>query len=194
MIAKETYQEGHIRQTQRISRKDPLLIERALYAMGLLEALAQTGMPFIFKGGSCLMLLLPKIVRLSTDVDILVEPGTDILYFIKEAAKIFPFVDFEEQHRIGKNTIVKQHFKFKYYSPVRKEEFYILLDVLFEKNNYETLIQKEIANQILLTEGDNIKISIPTIDCLLGDKLTAFAPATTGIPLAEDTSSYETIL
>lgn len=59
MITKENYLEEHIREIQLRSRKDPQLIERSLYALGLLEALSSTGMKFIFKGGSCLMLLLP---------------------------------------------------------------------------------------------------------------------------------------
>ena len=52
MIIRENYGEEHIRELQGKSRKDPQLIERALYALGLLEALTQTGMKFIFKGGS----------------------------------------------------------------------------------------------------------------------------------------------
>ena len=67
MITKENYLEEHIREIQLRSRKDPQLIERSLYALGLLEALSSTGMKFIFKGGSCLMLLLPHVMRLSTD-------------------------------------------------------------------------------------------------------------------------------
>lgn len=183
MISKENYSEDHIRNLQNSSRKDPQLIERSLYALGLLEALSSTGMRFIFKGGSSLMLLLPHVMRLSTDIDIVVAPGTDIIRYIHEASKIFPFVSFEEQVRIGKNHIEKRHFKFTYYSPVRQSIFYILLDVLFEDNHYEQLIKKEIKNDLLLTEGNNLIVDVPTIDCILGDKLTAFAPYTTGIPL-----------
>ena len=72
MIIRENYEEEHIRELQNQSRKDPQLIERSLYALGLLEALKQTGLKFIFKGGSCLMLLLPRLMRLSTDIDIMV--------------------------------------------------------------------------------------------------------------------------
>jgi hypothetical protein len=32
-------------------------------------------------------------MRLSTDIDIVVEPGTDIDYFIEKARLIFPFKD-----------------------------------------------------------------------------------------------------
>jgi len=186
MITRENYDEKHIRQLQQQSRKDPQLIERALYALGLLEALTRSGMEFIFKGGSCLMILLPKVMRLSTDIDIVVEPGTDIRGFIEKASVIFPFVKYEEQIRIGRNNIEKRHFKFTYYSPVRGTEFYILLDVLFEENNYAELVRREIRNDLLLTQGENLTVSIPSIDCILGDKLTAFAPHTTGIPLRRD--------
>ncbi len=34
-----------------------------------------------------------------------------------------------------------------------------------------------------LTESEDITVSIPSADCILGDKLTAFAPHTTGVPL-----------
>lgn len=183
MIIKENYGEEHIRQLQMQSRKDPQLIERALYALGLLEALKQAGMDFIFKGGSCLMILLPQVMRLSTDIDIIVAPGTDVETYIEKASRIFPFVRYEEQVRIGKNNIEKRHFKFTYFSPIRKKEFYILLDVLFEDNHYEELVQKEIKNDLLLTEGDNLTVAVPSVNCILGDKLTAFAPHTTGVPL-----------
>lgn len=33
-----------------------------------------------------------------------------------------------------------------------------------------------------MTEEPYERIAIPSIDCILGDKLTAFAPHTTGIP------------
>lgn len=48
------------------------------------------------------MLLMNRPRRLSTDIDIIVEPGTDLDAFIKEASKIFPFQSAEEQKRIGK--------------------------------------------------------------------------------------------
>ena len=107
MIIRENYEEEHIRELQSKSRRDPQLIERALYAMGLLEALTQTGMKFIFKGGSCLMVLLPRLMRLSTDIDIIVDPSTDVKQYIEKAAEIFPFVSYEEQVRVGKNNIKK---------------------------------------------------------------------------------------
>ena len=57
-----------------------------------------------------------------------------------------------------------------------------MLDVLFEENHYNTLVKRNIANDILLTEEPYLPVIIPSVDCILGDKLTAFAPHTTGIP------------
>ncbi len=85
--------------------------------------------------------------------------------------------------RIGKNNIEKRHFKFTYDSPVNNRPFYILLDVLFEHNHYSELVQKEIRNELLLTEPEYLTVSLPSANCILADKLKAFAPHTTGIPL-----------
>lgn len=183
MILKENFSEKHIRRLQASSKRDPVLLERAVYAFGLLEAISRTGMPFVFKGGTCLMLLLKHPQRLSTDIDILVEPGTDVDAYIAKASEIFPFVNFEEQHRFGKNNVEKRHFKFTYNSPVNGKPFYILLDVLFEDNKYALMIEREIRNELLLTEPEYLKVRMPSADCILADKLTAFAPHTTGIPL-----------
>ncbi|MDE7284167.1 MAG: nucleotidyl transferase AbiEii/AbiGii toxin family protein [Lachnospiraceae bacterium] len=182
MLKQENFEMNHINALRLNSSSDPAILERAVYAFGLLESLVRVKMPFIFKGGTCLMLLLEKPRRLSTDIDIIVEPGVDISHYIQEAAKIFPFKEVEEQTRIGKNQIEKRHFKFYYDSPVKKKQFYILLDVLFEENHYNTLVKKKIVNEILLTEEPYNLVTVPSIDCILGDKLTAFAPHTTGIP------------
>lgn len=46
MILKENYKGQHIRDLQAASKGDPGLIERTLYAFGLLEALASVGLEF----------------------------------------------------------------------------------------------------------------------------------------------------
>ena len=81
------------------------------------------------------------------------------------------------------NKIEKRHYKFTYESPITGKDIYILLDVIFEENHYKHLVEKEIKNDLLMTEGENLKVKIPSINCILGDKLTAFAPHTTGILL-----------
>jgi len=182
MLTRENFSKEHIGELRLDSGNDPALLERVLFAFGLLEAITRVGLPFIFKGGTCLMLLLKRPMRLSTDIDIIVEPNTDIDSYIKEAGKIFPFMRVDEHKRIGKNNIEKRHFKFMYLSPMSGREVTILLDVLFGENNYSSLVTRNIENELLLVEKPDIMVKIPNINCILGDKLTAFAPHTTGIP------------
>lgn len=65
MIDKHVYELDYIKELQTRYSSDPGLIERALYAFGLLEAIKSVGMPFCFKGGSSLLLILEKPARLS---------------------------------------------------------------------------------------------------------------------------------
>lgn len=182
MILKESFSIDHIdRMKKRYPSLDKQLIERTIFALGLLESLVKVEMPFIFKGGTSLMLLLQKPFRLSTDIDIIVEPDCNVDDYLAKASEIYPFLSVEEHVRVGKNSIVKKHFKYYYKSPTSEKEIPILLDILFEHHGYDDLANKEIKNEFLLTSGDNYKVLLPTIESLLGDKLTAFAPHTTGI-------------
>lgn len=183
MLTKDNFTEEHIRSLQSKSRRDPLLLERCVYAFGLLEAITRLGMPFVFKGGTSLMLLLEHPMRLSTDIDIIVRPGTDVDRYIEGAAKIFPFISCEEQKRVGKNKIEKRHFKFIYDSPINHRNIYILLDILFEEPGYAQIIEKSIKSDLIKVEEPQLQVLVPSIECILGDKLTAFAPHTIGVPL-----------
>jgi hypothetical protein len=182
MILKESFSIDHInRMKERYPSLDKQLIERTIFAFGLLESLAKVRMPFIFKGGTALMLLFEKPYRISTDIDIIVEPNCDVEDYLNKAAAIYPFLRVEEHARVGKNDIVKKHYKYYYKSPTSEIEIPILLDILFEHHGYEELSIKEIQNEFLLTNGENYRVQLPTVESMLGDKLTAFAPHTTGI-------------
>ncbi len=180
MIKAESFTIDHIRALEKSTHNDPSLLERSIYAFGLLESLVRVGLPLIFKGGTSLMLLLEHPRRLSVDIDIIVEPEADMAHYLELASVIFPFKRQEEQTRPGHNDIIKRHYKFYYDSPLENEEFYILLDVLFEHNNYSTLIEKQIRNDLLLTEEPYSLVKLPDVNSVLGDKLTAFAPHTVG--------------
>ncbi len=186
MLTQDNFTRENIERLQKLSGNDPSLLEKTVYAFGLLEAISKVGMPFIFKGGTCLMLLLDTPRRLSTDIDIIVEPGTDVEKFIQMAGQIFPFKSQEEDVRKGRNNIEKRHYEFTYDSPINDKPLVILLDILFEKNHYQTLLEKPIRNNLLLTDGDDLVVKIPDVNSILGDKLAAFAPHTTGIPFGKD--------
>jgi predicted nucleotidyltransferase component of viral defense system len=78
MLSGKMYTDEYIRELQNRTGNDPALLERVVYAFGLLEAIRRVELPFCFKGGTSLMLLLEHPGRLSTDIDIVVEPGTAI--------------------------------------------------------------------------------------------------------------------
>lgn len=186
MLLRENYTAEHIFRLRERTGADPSILERTVFAFGLLEAITRVGMPFIFKGGTSLLVLLDEPRRLSTDIDIIVEPGTDVDAYIKEAGELFPFTSVEEHKRTGANRIEKRHFRFLFTSPRTGKEIHILLDVVFEQNPYLRLVQKPIRNDLLLSEGDDLLVSVPDKNCILADKLTAFAPHTTGIPFGKD--------
>lgn len=182
MLSNENYTVEHINDLRKKTGADPSILERTVFAFGLLEAIAKVGMSFIFKGGTSLLVLLNNPRRLSTDIDIIVRPGTDVDDYINKAGSIFPFIRVEENIRKGANNIEKRHFRFYFHSPRSDKEINILLDVVFEENPYLKLDRKPIRNELLLSEGDDLIVDLPNKNCILADKLTAFAPHTTGIP------------
>ncbi|HZK70135.1 MAG TPA: nucleotidyl transferase AbiEii/AbiGii toxin family protein, partial [Clostridia bacterium] len=58
---------------------------------------------------------------------------------------------------------------------------YVLLDILFDKNSYTEIQETYIQCNLIDTVEPILKVKTPSINCILGDKLTAFAPNTTGI-------------
>ncbi|SEM04877.1 Nucleotidyl transferase AbiEii toxin, Type IV TA system [bacterium A37T11] len=75
------------------------------------------------------------------------------------------------------------HYKFYYQGKVgsRPYEEPVLLDILFSENPYPNLISYPIKHEWLHTADAFTYVSIPSIESIAGDKLTAFAPNTTGI-------------
>ena len=183
MIQKVNFTAEYINKLCAEKKTDITILERNIYALGLLEALAKVGLKFIFKGGTSLTILLNKPSRLSTDIDIVVEPNTNIRKYIDSASKIFPFKTVEKEERNGKSKIVKEHYLFTYESPAFNRDFYIMLDVVYEKNNYSKILKKQIKNDFIITREPYDSVLIPSIDCIMADKLTAFAPHTIGIQL-----------
>lgn len=184
MILKESFLEEWIRSIQKKYRSDPILTEKVILALTLLEQLVTCGLDFVFKGGTSLILLLGKPRRLSIDIDIIVPP--EEREFLKQKLdKIISmgvFTRIEENIRLAKADIPKEHYKFFYQSVINNKQQYILLDILFDTHPYRQIIDVDIQSVFLKTDGNNLRVRVPNINCILGDKLTAFAPNTTGIP------------
>ena len=159
--------------------KDPILIEKMIMALTLVENLKLSGLDFIFKGGTSLLLLLGSLQRFSIDIDIVLSDPANLDDCFKNVLRQGVFTRFEESKRPGQ--LPKQHFKFFFQSVIQEKESHILLDILIEKNPYPMSNPIEIRSSLVTLDGKATKINCPSKECLLGDKLTAYAPHTTGI-------------
>jgi hypothetical protein len=87
-----------------------------------------------------------------------------------------------DKHRSYKPGVPKAHYSFAFDSVTKgKYSGTILLDILIEDSIYPELSEKPVQTKWIETEGET-NITVPTIDAIIGDKLTAFAPNTVGIP------------
>lgn len=185
MIAKESRSPEWIREASvKNNAPDTGLVEKTIRAFSLLESLAVSGLDFCFKGGSCMMLHFDSARRMSIDVDIICPPGTDIRKYLGKNAEEYGFTGAELINRRSRTNVPKSHAEYYYEVSyvTRQAREKILLDVLYEDLHYHRLEEKPILSPFLITEGDDVVVKIPCVDDLLGDKLTAFAPHTTGIP------------
>jgi hypothetical protein len=193
MIQRDTLTQQWIDKVSRANRNaDKILVEKAIRALLLLEGLANSPLTFIFKGGTALMLLLNSPKRLSIDIDVIVaEEPDNIEEILNSFAEGQGFSKVEMQDRKKASYIEKAHFKF-FYSPIHKShkgDDYILLDILFEANHYRTVSAHSLQSQFVNSIGKAARFQMPSAEDLLGDKLTAFAPNTTGVPYIRNGNS-----
>lgn len=185
MISKESLTMEWIDQvSENLEISDRLMIEKAIRALLLLEGLAQSGLQFVFKGGTAVMLLQKRPRRLSIDIDITVSDDVDFEEIIQSFFAEKGFVRFVRDDRYTASAISKRHFKI-YYSPVYKTnlaEDNILLDILVEPPIYKNLLTIDINSPFIIYQVPPVRVNIPSNEDLFADKLTAFAPSTTGIP------------
>ncbi|MFA9392441.1 MAG: nucleotidyl transferase AbiEii/AbiGii toxin family protein [Prolixibacteraceae bacterium] len=177
---------------------DKILVEKVIRALLLLEGLVKQNIPFVFKGGTALMLLLNSDKRLSIDIDIIIEVKLNNLdQLLDNVAAQQGFIRKEKQDRIAHTQIEKTHYKF-FYTPLhqtRENEEFVLLDILFENIQYQSIEQHEIRSVFLPQLDQPLLVNIPSFEDITADKLTAFAPNTTGIPYwkGADSMSMEII-
>ncbi len=186
MLSKDSLHIDWITKVSTANRNaDKILVEKVIRALMLLEGLVKQNLDFVFKGGTALMLILDSSKRLSIDIDIVIEKESENLEEIfKALLKEQGFTRFEFQQRKTSTNIHKAHYKF-FYQPIHKTqatEESILLDILIEEVGYTKINEIPISSTFVLDEGDPIQVKVPSVEDILGDKLTAYAPNSTGIP------------
>jgi hypothetical protein len=184
MIKKESLSKERIEAVSKSHKKaDKILVEKVIRALMLLEGLTTSGLNFIFKGGTALMLLFGSAKRLSIDIDIIVpDKDSDLSSILEKICKDYGLSHYKMDERNPDMVIDKEHYKLYFESVIEEKESYVLLDVLREAIHYKTIIDIPISSSFVSTEGQDLKVRVPDINNILGDKLTAFAPSTTGIP------------
>ncbi len=196
MIKKESLSADWISVKRKKYSKDPAIMEAMIYALYLLEHLKRTDLEFIFKGGTSLLLLMDQPKRFSVDIDIILEPSVTKEVLESHLSKITASSAFTEmeldERRSYQEGIPKAHYKFFYESNIGTRDIEgnvisnpkreILLDIIFEEDQYPELARKPVETEWLIQEGEPVQVVIPSIDSVTGDKLTAFAPNTTGVP------------
>lgn len=185
MIAPTSLEIGWITEVSNRNRKaDKILVEKVIRALLLLEGLVESNITFVFKGGTALMLMLQSTKRLSIDIDIIMPEKQELEPAFAAITQAKGFNRYLIQERLIGSGIEKAHYKF-FYSPSHRTalaEEYILLDILFEKHGYRNTVSIPIDSTFLQQQGEPLKVLVPSFEDILGDKLTAFAPNTTGIP------------
>ncbi len=164
-------------------RIDPKLIEKVIYALTFLEQMQLNNLNFVFKGGTSLLLATETPRRFSIDVDIITEePQDKIEEILEKISQLDMFIRWEDDNdRKHTPEAPIGHFKMFYKSAVDGHEEPILLDLLYTPNPYPETKEYPIKHNWLLTSGKDTMVMLPTFEAILGDKLTAFAPKTTGI-------------
>lgn len=186
MIAPETFQPAWLADLRRRHPTlDPSIAEKMIFALALVERLTQQDLPFVFKGGTCLVLLLGQLRRFSVDVDIVTTaPPAAIAAALEHVCARPPFLRFEyHAARSTKDNIPRGHYSvfFQSAQSLDRPVPAVALDVLYEPNDYPHLVDAPIQSDFLRAEGPPRRVRIPSLESILGDKLTAYAPNTTGI-------------
>ena len=183
MITQSSITKEWIESVAKSNRADKNLVEKVIRALFLLEGLSESGLNYVFKGGTALMLLLNSEKRLSIDIDIIVpEKEKDLTEILENICATKRFTHFETQKRTIGTNIDKEHYKLFFVSALNNQESHILLDVLKEEIHYQNIVEFPINSTFINHENEPIKVRLPDFNNILGDKLTAFAPNTTGIP------------
>ena len=164
-------------------RIDPKLIEKVIYALTFLEQLQLNNLNFVFKGGTALLLATETPKRFSIDIDIITEESEEkIKAVLEKISQLEMFIRWEDDNdRKHTPDAPIGHFKTFYKSAVDGHEEPILLDLLYSSNPYPEIKEYPINHSWLAMSGEDTMVILPTFEAILGDKLTAFAPKTTGI-------------
>ncbi|MDR2466638.1 MAG: nucleotidyl transferase AbiEii/AbiGii toxin family protein, partial [Prevotellaceae bacterium] len=170
MINEKSISKEWLQTVSKQHKADISLVEKLVRAFLLLEGLAESGLNFVFKGGTSLMLLFDKPKRLSIDIDIIVpDKNFNLTKILQQICIQKGFNSFEKANRNSNSLINKEHYKLLFSSALYAKELDVLLDVLYEDVKYNNLINKDIKSIFLFQETAPASVKIPDFNNILGD-------------------------
>ncbi|MBI4494626.1 MAG: nucleotidyl transferase AbiEii/AbiGii toxin family protein [Chloroflexi bacterium] len=165
----------------------PALVEKAVHAFEYIGQLAQSGIAFVFTGGTAAQLLLAGgSSRLSKDVDVIAlsSDSDDWRRVVAAIAGRFGgevYAATEERREHGGLEIPAMHFVVSYPTMYPSGALPdIELDVVFAGAHFP--LQDTDLRTRLYQPKSLLSVRTPTVEGLFGGKLTTLGPGTIGIP------------
>jgi len=161
----------------------PALAEQAVHCLELVAELAETGLPFQFKGGNSLLLILGEPKRFSIDVDVATDrPVEEIEAALdKAAAQYGVFTRWERRQHKTKPWLPMTSYYLYYNSVIDPQpDTNIMFDVQMKRGAYKTEF-KPVRCGALYESGALAELPLPS--SIISDKLLTLGPKTLGIPV-----------
>jgi hypothetical protein len=161
------------------------LAEEAVHCLELVAELVDAGLPFQFKGGNSLLLILPEPKRFSIDVDIATDASREQIEHCLDAmvSRFRVFKRWEKrQHKTKPWLPIASYYL--YFDSVIKDgaETSIMLDAQLRRSPYKTGKKKIACGK--LYENETL-VELPLPSSIIGDKLLTLGPNTLGIPVGK---------
>jgi hypothetical protein len=161
------------------------LAEEAVHCLELVAELVEAGLPFQFKGGNSLLLILPEPKRFSIDVDIATDaPRERIEQSLDAMVKRFKvFKRWEKrQHKTKPWLPIASYYLF--FDSVIKgwAETSVMLDAQLRRSPYKTEKRPVVCGALYASDA---LVELPLPSSIIGDKLLTLGPTTLGIPVGK---------
>lgn len=126
--------------------------------------------------------MLAKSRRFSVDIDIITTQSREEVEAVLDKVVVNSYFNHWnlQDRRSYREGVPKAHYEFDYISSINQSTHFVLLDILFEQTDYPRLLLAPIQSEWIESE-ELLEVAVPSIESILGDKFTAFAPNTVGI-------------
>ena len=168
---------------------NPTNLIKALHVLEYLGQLRKEGLDPLFRGGSAVQLLLPEgWQRLSIDIDLATESSKeDVERAMRGIYERFggEYYSYESRESEFESDVPFHNYRITI--PTFEGSATILLDIMGAEINYRTQ-RKQLRSFFYQSE---VEVKTPTINAILGDKLSTLGPETIGRHLRDSRNGME---